>query len=119
MVKSLFFGLAAGNFEEIKTAFSGKVRMGAASEGAGGLVMCCQHGGVVDSSRQIRERSPAARVATHSLPQVLPGGGTLHGRIVDLTLGMMHGPTESKEQVLQWYCSCVLSALECLRWRPT
>ena len=54
IMRSLFFGLAAGSFEEVKTAFSGK---------------------------------PMA------------GGGTLHGRIVDLTLAMMHGPVENKEQV--------------------
>ena len=28
-----------------------------------------------------------------------PGGGTLHGRVEDLTLAMMHGPVEKKEQV--------------------
>lgn len=54
VVKALFFGLAAGSFEEVKAAFSGRA---------------------------------------------LPGGGTLHGRCVDLFLAMMHGPTASKEQV--------------------
>lgn len=70
ITKSLFFGLAAGNFEEVKTAFSSRV---------------------------------------------LPGGGTLHGRLVDLTLGMMHGPNEGKAQV-GWVSQVVGGGLSCWRW---